>query len=243
MDQRPLPPLRSLPRCFILGLPDPAPDEIELPADERDKFRKVLRLGTGDPLAIVCGDGRLLSCVLSGHSAAVHGTFRPETEPSVCLTLCLGLPRPEKLEESIRMATEIGASHFVVFPAERSVVRWDESKKEHRLKRLRTIAREAAEVSFRMHLPTVTFVSSLAKALELHPGAYAMSERESAHQSLPRDRRELALLIGPEGGWAPREVELLQGREVTMGPRVFRVDTAVAAAASLALLGPLHPTV
>lgn len=238
MDQRPLPPVRSLPRCFILGLPDPAPEEIELPAEERDKFRKVLRLGTGDPLAIICGDGRLLACTLSGHSALVRQVERPQTEPSVRLTLCLGLPRPEKLEESIRMATEIGASHFVVFPAERSVVRWDESKKENRLKRLRIIAREAAEVAFRMHLPTVTFVTSLAKALELHPDAYAMSERESAAAALPRDRSELALLIGPEGGWAPREVEQLQGREVSMGPRVFRVDTAVAAAAALALLGP-----
>lgn len=238
MDQRPLPPVRSLPRCFLLGLPDPAPEEIELPAEERDKFRKVLRLGTGDPIAIVCGDGRLLSCTLSGHAALVQSVERPQTEPRVRLTLCLALPRPEKLEESIRMATEIGAAHFVVFPAERSVVRWDESKKEHRLKRLRTIAREAAEVSFRMHLPTVTFVSSMAKVLELHPAALAMSERESATLSLPEGRTDLALLIGPEGGWSPRELELLEGREITMGPRVFRVDTAAAAAATLALLGP-----
>jgi len=238
MDQRSFLPLRSLPRCFILGLPDPAPEEIELPAEERDKFRKVLRLGTGDPVAVVCGDGRLLACTLSGHSALVKQVERPETEPAICLTLCLGLPRQEKLEESIRMATEIGASHFVVFPAERSVVRWDESKKEHRLKRLRTIAREAAEVSFRMHLPTVTFVSSLAKVLELHPEALVMSERESAQLSLPKGKKDLSLLIGPEGGWAPREVEVLEGREITMGPRVFRVDTAVAAASALALLGP-----
>ncbi len=238
MDQRPLPPIRALPRCFILGLPDPAPEVFDLPSEEKDKFRKVLRLGTGDPIAVVTGDGRLLVCELDGVSAVVKQTIRPETEPKLHLTFGLALPRPEKLEESIRMATEIGVSSFLVFPTDRSVVRWDENKRENRLKRLRTIAREAAEVSYRMHLPTVAFHSSMSKVLELHPEAYAMSERETAVLGVPQGLKELTLLIGPEGGWSPKEVEMFKGREVTMGPRVMRVDTAVAAAAALALLGP-----
>lgn len=238
MDQRPLPPVRGLPRCFILGLPDPAPEVFELPAEEKDKFRKVLRLATGDPIAVVTGDGRLLVCELDGISAVLKETLRPETEPKLRLTLGLGLPRPEKLEESIRMATEIGVSRFLIYPTDRSVVRWDESKRENRLKRLRTIVREAAEVSYRMHLPTVAFHSSLNKVLELCPDAYAMSEREVATLGVPEGVSELTLLIGPEGGWSPKEIELFKGREITMGPRVMRVDTAVAATAALALLGP-----
>jgi 16S rRNA (uracil1498-N3)-methyltransferase len=243
MDQRSLPPVRSLPRCFVLGLPDPAPDSFELPAEERDKLRKVLRLSTGDPIAVIPGDGRLLACTLDGHNAVVERVEHPNTEPALFLTLGLALPRPEKLEESIRMATEIGVSRFLIFPGERSVVRWDESKRENRLKRLRIIAREAAEVSYRMHLPTVAFHNSLAKVLELCPDALVMSERESAALMIPAGCRELTLLVGPEGGWAPREVELFVGREVTMGPRVLRVDTAVAATAALALLGPFGPKV
>lgn len=238
MDQRPLPPVRGLPRCIILGLPDPAPDVFDLPAEEKDKFRKVLRLGTGDPIAVVTGDGRLLVCELDGVSAVVKQTLRPDTEPKLKLTLGLGLPRPEKLEESIRMATEIGVSRFIIFPTDRSVVRWDESKRENRLKRLRTIVREAAEVSYRMHLPTVAFHSSLGKVVELFPNAYAMSEREAAVLGIPKGQTEMTLLLGPEGGWSPKEIELFKGREITMGPRVMRVDTAVAATAALALLGP-----
>ena len=44
------------------------------------------------------------------------------------------------------------------------------------------------------------------------------------------------VVIGPEGGWSPREVELIGDRAVTLGPRVLRVDTAAAAACALALL-------
>jgi 16S rRNA (uracil1498-N3)-methyltransferase len=237
LDQRPLPPIRSLPRCFVLGLPDPAPEAFELPKEELDKLRKVLRLGTGDPIAILPGDGRLLVCVLDGHDAAVQQTVYPETESHRQVTLCLALPKPEKLEEAIRMASEMGVQRFVVFPSERSVVRWDEGKRENRLKRLRIIAREAAEVSFRTHLPTVAFASNLKMVLDAYPDAFALSEAEGVPRPL-RPQKSLALIIGPEGGWAPRERDLLAGREVTLGPRVLRVDTAAAAAAALALLGP-----
>ncbi|MCG9894019.1 MAG: 16S rRNA (uracil(1498)-N(3))-methyltransferase [Fimbriimonadaceae bacterium] len=235
MGERPVPPLRSLPRSFVLGLPDPAPDAFELPRDELGKIRNVLRLGNGDQIAVLPGDGRLLRCELQGHDAVVLAVEHPDTEPVRRLTLGLALPKPERLEESIRMATEIGVQEFLVFPTERSVVRWDEAKRENRLKRLRTIVREAAEQCFRTHLPTVAFHSSLRAVLEIKPDAVALSEAEGLPRALePRDG--MTLLIGPEGGWAPREREMLAGREVTLGPRVLRVDTAAATAAALVLL-------
>lgn len=230
-----IPPLRSLPRSFVLGLPDPAPDAFELPKDELDKLRKVLRLGSGDPIAVLPGDGRLLRCRLDGHDAVVDEVLHPQTEPKRSVTLCLALPKPEKLEEAVRMATEIGVRHFVVFPSERTVVRWDEGKRENRLKRLRIIVREAAEVSYRTHLPTVAFLPSLRHVLDAYPEAVVMSESEEALvKALPPG--DAVMVIGPEGGWAPREAALFAGREVSLGPRVLRVDTAAAAAASLALL-------
>lgn len=235
MGHSPVPPLRSLPRCFVLGVPDPHPEAFELPSEEVDKLRKVLRLGSGAPIAVLPGDGRLLRCRLDGHDAVVEEVLHPRTEPARKLTLCLSLPKPERLEESIRMATEIGVHSFVVFPSERSVVRWDEGKRENRLKRLRAIAREAAEVSYRTHLPTVAFMPGLRQVLEAHPDFRVLSEVEGVSEEIaPSD--SAALLIGPEGGWAPHELQKFQGRQLSLGPRVLRVDTAAAAAAALFLL-------
>lgn len=231
-----LPPLRALPRAFVRGLPDPLDEPFELPAEERDKFRRVLRLNSGDLVAILPGDGRLVQCRLDGHDAVPLETFRPDTEPQRRAILALALPKPDKLEESVRMATELGVAAFWLFPSERTVVRWDERKRADRVSRLERIAREAAEVCFRTRLPEFVLFPSLAAVLEQAPTADVLSEGEGVPRPFAPAGDETTLIIGPEGGWAPREVALIGDRAVTLGPRVLRVDTAVAAAVSLALL-------
>ena len=211
------------------------PELFELPAEEVRKFRNVLRLGTGDQVVVLPGDGRLIRCELRGHSVAPLETFEPQTESPRHVTLALGMPRQEKLEESVRMGSEMGVAEFIVFPAERSVVRWDASKLEAKMKRLDSIAREACEVSFRTRLPRIRYVASFAKLLEEIPAAIVLSEVEGVSPTLT-PQAKMTLVIGPEGGWAPREVALIGDRAATLGPRVLRVDTAAAAACALALL-------
>ncbi|HRI44860.1 MAG TPA: RsmE family RNA methyltransferase [Fimbriimonadaceae bacterium] len=231
-------PLRALPRLFL----DAEPDEgiFELPKAEIDKLRKVLRLPAGAHVACLPGNGRIFRCVFEGHVARVLKEEAIETEPRFHLTIAQAIPKPEKLDEVVRMGTEIGVSEFVVFPSERTVVRWDEAKMEHRLTRLRAIAREAAEVCFRARLPKIAAADSLAAVLEIAGDALVLSEQEGVPvhlmDRLPGERA--VIVIGPEGGWAPREVERIGPRAVTLGPRVLRVDTAAAAAAALILLGP-----
>lgn len=234
MDRSDFPPLRAIPRAFIGPLPEELPGLIELPQADADKFRKVLRLGTGDLIALLPGDGRLVVCRLRGKDAEPVETYRPETESSVRVTLALAFPKPEKLEESVRMATEMGVARFLLFPSDRTVVKWDEAKREAKLRRLSAIAREAAEVAFRVRLPEFSLAASLDEVLTLHPEAQVLSESESARGRLePKDG--MVVVVGPEGGWSPRESALIGNRAVTLGPRVLRVDTAVAAACALAL--------
>ena len=237
-----LPPLRGLPRAFVPGLPDPLEEYFDLPKEEYDKFHKVLRMASGDRVAVLTGDGRLVTCELVGRGCQPLETLRPQTESQRSVVLALGLPKPDNLEESVRMATEMGVSKFVVFPADRSVVKWDSGKAEQKTERLKRIAREAAEVSFRARLPAIVWRQSLAALLEEHPTAIVLSEVEGIGQTLSNaigsmdPSAEIVLMIGPEGGWAPREVALIGARAVTLGPRVLRVDTAAAAACALALL-------
>jgi len=229
-------PLRSLPRSFVDGA---APDgPIELPQEELDKLRKVLRLQSGAEIAVLPGDGSLIRCRLEGRTAVPVSCERPPTEPSHRLTLAQALPKPDKLDAVVRMGTEIGVSEFVVFPSERSLAKWDGSKLEDRLRRLRTIAREAAEQCFRTLVPKVRWLPSLDAVLEALPQAVVLSEVEGVGRHLGQTEPPSAIVIGPEGGWSPREVQRISDRAATLGPRVLRVDTAAAVAAALVLLRP-----
>lgn len=226
--------IRSLPRAFVPGIPDDLPDSILLPDEEFKKLHTVLRLAAGAEIAILPGDGRLIKCRLDGHFAWPIEVFYPITEPKTELTLCLAMPKVEKLEECIRMGSEIGVFKFIIFPSDRSVVHWDENKSAHKLKRLRAISREACEVSFRTRLPKIALAESLSAILDETPNAQVLSEQESANCKL-KTANSVTLVIGPEGGWSPREVALIGERAVTLGPRVLRVDTAAIAACAIVL--------
>lgn len=235
MDRRNFLPLRSLPRVFLSDIPtDFSP--IPLPEDEYQKFHKVLRLGRGDQIAIVSGDGRILRCELDGRTAIPLEESFPDTEPKISLTLVQALPKQDKLEHIVRLSTEIGVSRFVVFPSDRSVVRWDAKKLKEKLNRLKVIARESAELSYRMQLPDFLELSSLQEVLLKYPSAYVLDECEDVDKKLAPAEKEVIVVVGPEGGWSPRESKLIGDRGVTLGPRVFRVETAAVAACAKVLL-------
>lgn len=235
MGDRDLPPLRSLPRFFVPGIVCSVGESVDLPPAEVKKVRNVLRLGTGDLIAVLPDDGSLWVARVEGSAVRLEMRHEPATEATRPLTLALGLPRFEKLEESVRMGTELGAVGFIVFPAARSVVKWEPAKLEAKLERVRAIAREAAEVAFRTRLP---FVRTATGLVEVMAGdhTFALSEYEDVSRPIPSGDAPLTLAIGPEGGWSPAEVALIGHRALTLGPRVLRVDTAVAAACSAALV-------
>jgi 16S rRNA (uracil1498-N3)-methyltransferase len=233
------PPLRALPRVFVPGA-NPS-DLIELPKEELDKLRKVLRLSPGAQIAVLPNDGSLIRCELEPHHARPLEVFHPNSEAVFQLTLAQALPKGDKLDEIIRACTEIGVCRFLLFSSERTVVKWDEKKTRDRLRRLEVIAREAAEVSFRTKLPTIELAKDLADVLKREPGAIVLSEVEGISEPLRPKGQSMTIVVGPEGGWAGRELKLIGDRGVTLGPRVLRVDHAGAAAAAILLLGNSGP--
>jgi 16S rRNA (uracil1498-N3)-methyltransferase len=240
----PEPALRSLPRVFFeLASSD---EPFELPQFELDKLRKVLRLGTGDPIAVLPNDGSIIRCRLQGRSAVPERVEWPKSESPIRLTLAQALPKGDRLETVLRMGTEIGIARFLLFPAERSVVRWDQEKLGAKLRRLAIVVREAAEQSFRTNLPEIVAIGGLREVLESEPQAIVLSELESVRRTLVEAVSHairdcgVCVVAGPEGGWTPKETALIGERGVTLGPRVLRTDTAgVAAAAAILLHDPL----
>jgi len=230
-------PLRALPRAFVNVPVDPAnlPPSIPLPEDDFRKFKNVLRLGTGDHVAILPGNGAVIRCQLDGKSAIPLEVDFPNTESKLELTLALGISKPDALEDSIRMASELGVAHFVLFTARRTVAKWEPAKFEKKLERLKTISKEACEVAFRTHLPSFVILKDLPEVLKQYPDSLALSEMDNVTAPIPKLDSAATLIIGPEGGWDQREVALIADRSITLGPRVLRVATAVSTACALAL--------
>jgi len=178
----------------------------------------------------------LIRCRLQITSAEPIEVYRPDTEPRLRLTVAQALPKGDKLDEIVRACTEIGVSRFVMFPSDRTVVRWDEKKTVDRLHRLEAIAREAAEVCFRTKLPEFESAPGLAAVLRETPDAVVLSEVEGISPPLRAIGDEMTIVVGPEGGWSKLELKLIGNRGVTLGPRVLRVDHAGPAASAILLL-------
>ncbi len=166
---------------------------------------------------------------------------RRATEESLpAVTLLLGLPKGAKVDECVRMATELGVQDIALVVTEHAVPRWDASRSPSRLQRLSRIAGEAARQSERTDIPTVHPPRALAEwlpqvpATALRIGFYARGTSRLA--PLQVEPAEVWCAIGPEGGFSDAEIHALSDGGfdlITLGEQVLRVQTAVPAALAL----------
>ncbi len=171
------------------------------------------------------------------------------TRPSV--TVVQALPKAERSELAVELATEAGADAFVAWQAARCVARWDGARAEKGLRRWRAVARSAAGQSGRAHIPSVEAVVSTAALVErirdaVNCEAMALALQASATGVLAdldlRHAESLLLIVGPEGGITSEELAGLTEAgavAVRLGPTVLRTSTA--AAVALGALGVLTP--
>ncbi|MGI5236742.1 16S rRNA (uracil(1498)-N(3))-methyltransferase [Dactylosporangium sp. CA-139066] len=220
----------SLPLFLVDALP-PA-DRFTLDGPEGHHAANVQRLSVGE--ALLLGDGRgaqARAVVLAARKGALDlaveaPTFTPAADPSI--TVVQGIAKGERAELAVQLLTEVGADRIVPWPAARSIPRWKDAKP---LERWRSTAREAAKQSRRAWLPEVT-PACPTRQLSLSGTVLVLHEEASTPLSavpLP-STGSITLVVGPEGGVAPEELEALAGTAVRLGPEVLRTSTAGAAA-------------
>lgn len=242
---------RSLPRFFVS--PEQIVDgRVTIPGEDAHKISRVLRLRHGEEIAVLDNTGDMKRCELEEVkgvvTARIVGTERLDTEPATQVIIAQSLPKGDKLEQVVRQCTEAGAAGFWALQSERCVVRLDSVKGATRIARLQRVAREAAEQSSRARIPEVSGVFSLPIALTMTASGTPIVMYEGAAPPLKERltanlRQPIVLFIGPEGGWAPSEVDLASAsgaKLASMGPRVLRTETAglVALASILYALEP-----
>jgi|DewCreStandDraft_5_1066085.scaffolds.fasta_scaffold00308_59 16S rRNA (uracil1498-N3)-methyltransferase len=222
--------------------------ELLLVGEEARHALDVLRLGSGDRALAFDGVGReYVFEVTSTGPQVLAGRIIEVREGKgilpLSLTLVQGIPKGRKMDLIVRMGTEAGVDTFIPVVTRRTVVRLGE-KVPFKVQRWQRIAKEAAKQSQRATVPSVHGVCTLEEALGLVEGSDLIlmpweGERERMlGEVLARNRqaRRVAILIGPEGGFDPEEVQEAVRRGATvvsLGPLVYRTETAGVVAAAM----------
>jgi 16S rRNA (uracil1498-N3)-methyltransferase len=231
----------------------PAPGELAV-VDGEEGFHAatVRRIRAGEELDLADGAGTVGRCVVED-TAKGRLTARVQDRhvvppPRPTVTVVQALPKSERSELAIELATEAGADGFVAWQAARCVARWDgPAKVDKGLRRWRAVARAAARQSRRAQIPPVDGLVStrdLVESTRSAPEGTVLVLHESASRRLPdldlESAETLTLVVGPEGGIADEEIAALTAAgavAVRLGPTVLRTSTA--AAVALGALGAL----
>lgn len=232
---------------FYIPSPD-AKKSILTISDPRIVYQasRVLRMQTGSRFSIFDEKGKeMLVEVLEINRRKVVGNIiepiKRNSEPKIEVNLYQAIPKKTALFELvIQKATEIGVSQIYPLITERT--------EKHRLSkfdRMKTIAIEAAEQSRRLKIPIIRHPINFEEVVSKEDNvylAYEYEEKKSLSDYLPeiQKSKKANLIIGPEGGFSQKEIDLALSKKAktfTFGPRILRTETASISALSILLLG------
>jgi 16S rRNA (uracil1498-N3)-methyltransferase len=225
---------------------------IPLPDAAAHHAVRVLRLGVGDSLTLFDGTGGEYAATLvradrNDVCARIDSFDRIERESPLPVTLAQAVAANDAMDYAVRKAVELGVAAIQPIITERSAPLPPAERGDKRLAHWRGIAAAACEQCGRNRIPPISppepWIEWLAgwtgTGILLAPGA------ADSLAALPPPVLPVALAIGPEGGFAAREIDAARRasfRAVSFGPRVLRTETATAAAlaAMQALWGDLR---
>lgn len=227
-------------------------DSFLIEGSDYNHIRNVLRMRVGDPF-LVSSNGSSNLCTLErlDDGAAVARIVEEDyqsTELPVKVYLFQGLPKGDKMELIIQKAVELGAAGVIPVEMKRCVVKLDEKKKRSRRERWQAIAESAAKQSKRNIIPQVFEVASYKEALEQakEMDLFLLPYENERGMAATREALEriqsgtsVAILIGPEGGFEPKEVTQAQEAgavAISLGSRILRTETAAITTVGMCML-------
>jgi 16S rRNA (uracil1498-N3)-methyltransferase len=219
-----------------------------LEGDDARHIAKSLRMQKGERLTVCDTKGVDYFCVISNVcdgriDLEIEDKEASKTEPTVFVTLYQCLPKGDKMDSVVRQSVESGVSKIVPVMSANCVSRPDPKSLAKKCERWQKIADEAAGQCGRGILPHVaspiTF-NALTEEMKLNDinlffyelGGKSVSDTVNCEKNI-------GIIIGPEGGFTAREAEIITSSGVkacTLGPRIFRTETAPIAALAAVML-------
>ena len=222
---------------------DEGTHQIHILGSDVNHISNVLRMKQGEELWISDGGKKEYRCTIEEFSpdeVLLHIIYaqQPDYELQSRIYLFQGLPKADKMELVIQKAVELGAFEVIPVAMKRSVVKLDAKKAESKVKRWNAIAESAAKQSKRSILPQVSDVVTFAQAVKMAENCQIKLLPYECADGMEKTKRlienitpgqDIAVFIGPEGGFDLDELELAKeaGCEIiTLGKRILRTETA-----------------
>ena len=211
-------------------------DVIALTGAEAKHAAVVRRVRVGETITLGDGRGTWLEGVVDDVAAA-RVTVRIESRrsheaPASRIVLAQALAKGDRDELAVQAACELGVDEVVPWQAARSVSRWEGPKAAKGRERWASIVREAAKQAHRAWIPEVAEVETTARLAARAADARMLvldPWTDTRLTGIRPDGRDIVLVVGPEGGIAPEELERLEAagaERVRLGDTVLRTSTA-----------------
>jgi 16S rRNA (uracil1498-N3)-methyltransferase len=243
---------------FYVQSPLEAGTQVTLSERVSTQIFRVLRLRIGDVILLFDGGGleREAKIVEAGRKSVIaeisSNSARGVVPKPPRLHLGQALLKSDKFDLVVQKATELGVSTVTAVENERCVVSLPVDRAGARLERWERIAIEALEQSERADFVLVegptTFADMVSESMsELKLIAAERSCSQQLWDFIVPDLRDVTILVGPEGGYTDRELEIADRagfQEVSLGPTILRSETAGIATIAMirALAGRLAST-
>ncbi len=211
--------------------------------EEIRQIKNVLRLCPGDRVLVLDNQGNIYTVEISNsNNKMLKGNIakkqfkKPDSRFSI--TLGQALTKGSKIDFIIQKATELGVENLTFIETERSVIKYKNVQAKDKLKRWRKIAKEASEQSHRLTIPTVSCCWNLEDFCKANKNAqlklifWEEEKGKKLRDCLKNaiDISHLSILIGPEGGFSSKEIELTRKFDfipVGLGSIILKTETAV----------------
>ena len=235
-----------MPRSFINFIPE---EIAVITGDDARHISRSLRMQPGENV-VLCDsigtdyNGRIERIADDGVEVRILEFCKSVAEPSVQVTVYQGLPKAEKMDSIVQKAVETGAVKIVPGLTSRCVSKPDEKAAAKKAARWQKIALEAAKQSGRGIIPQIAPLTGFREAVKQAAQSgeiilFFEGGGKSIAELVGRETRELAVFIGPEGGFFFADVDFAvqNGAEIgTLGARILRTETAPIAALAAIML-------
>lgn len=227
-------------------------DKYVITGTDFNHIKNVLRMNVGDTF-LVSENGVSNLCEIEDFTEdsvvvkIVEKNYN-DTNLPIKIFLFQGLPKGDKMELIIQKTVELGVEGIIPVEMNRCVVKLDDKKKKSKVSRWQTISESAAKQSKRNTIPEISDVLTYKQAMEKakqmdlflvpYESKNGMEDTKEALSQI-KSGMSVGILIGPEGGFDEKEVDLAfenGGKVVSLGKRILRTETAAITSVSMCML-------
>jgi len=204
-------------------------------------IRNVLRMKAGDRALVLDGKGNqfmveMVTVTRDQAEAKILSQEKVQVESPVRIAMGQALIKGNRFDNLVRKSVELGVSWIFPILTQRCVARPKGDEEKKKIQRWQKIVKEASQQCGRTVIPEVgaSLLSLEAFCDQVDDFDLKLlfweceTECKLADIQLAHEARSIAFAAGPEGGWAPEEVDFLRGKgfvTVGLGPRTLRADS------------------